>query len=69
MGADGAKDLGFFLIADGYDENNSYKKMDFNEGELHFVYHQGKKDERPATIYDKAADISLVYTINTKDTF
>lgn len=55
-------DFGFFIIADGYTHNKSYNGMDFENGELSFVYKRGTADERPATVYDSAADIALVYS-------
>ncbi len=55
-------DFGFFIVANGYTRNKSYKDMDV-EGTDHlkFIYDYGGADERPATIYDAGNKISLVY--------
>lgn len=54
--------LNFFVIGNGYSLNRVFSRTDFDEGDLSFVYHYGQDDERPATIHDKADDISLIYT-------
>jgi len=54
-------EMGFFIIANGYRMNNSFKKFDLEEGELKFVYHLGEADERLAKVTDSAADVQLVY--------
>lgn len=60
-GADGG-DFGFFIIANGYNENGGYGGYDITaEGMLSFIYHYGQADERTATVYDAGADIALVY--------
>lgn len=60
-------DVGLFIIADGYDVNHSYRKLDLENGELSFLYNYHRPDERPATIYDSARNISLVYSLNGKE--
>ena len=60
-GASGG-DFGFFIVANGFNENGSYGGLDITaEGNLSFIYHYGQADQRAATVYDHGADISLVY--------
>lgn len=63
-----ANDFGFFLIADGYDTNKSFKGLDLTNGTLSFVYDNGKGTERAAKITDTADHVSLVYTLNGIET-
>ena len=42
--------VGTFIIADGYDVNNSYKNVDMTS--LQYVYDYGQSDQRPANIAD-----------------
>lgn len=55
-------DFGFFILANGYTRNQSYKGLDI-EGTDHlkFIYDYGGAGERAATIYDDGGKISLVY--------
>ena len=62
---DGGGQLGFFIIADGYDVNGSYAGIDFNSGSLAFI---NTSTGQPATINDSASDISLVFTDNSGNT-
>lgn len=55
-------DFGLFIISNGYSANNGYAGVNFNTGDLYFVYNHGLGDERLATINDSAADISLVWS-------
>ncbi len=55
-------DFGLFIISDGYNANNGYASVNFNTGDLYFIYHNGLGDERLATINDSAADVSLVWS-------
>lgn len=55
-------DFGLFIISNGYNANASYAGVNFATGEMNFVYHNGLGDERIATIYDAAADVSLIWT-------
>jgi Ca2+-binding RTX toxin-like protein len=64
-GADGG-DFGFFIIANGFNENGAYSGYDITaEGMLSFIYHYGQADERTATVYDAGVDIALVYDNGT----
>ena len=55
-------DFGFFIIANGYNRNKSYKNLDIEGSDhLKFVYDLGGANERAATIFDDGDDISLVY--------
>ncbi|MBL1147707.1 MAG: type I secretion C-terminal target domain-containing protein [Pseudomonadota bacterium] len=56
----GGQSIGFFLIADG-DTLNNYGALDLVGGSLEFIYKIGTPDERPATIHDNGADITLVH--------
>lgn len=58
----GGETAGFFIIANGDVANGGYPGIDFNVGQLNFVYDYGLPTERAATIYDTAAHLSLVYT-------
>ncbi len=53
------KELGFFIIADGYSQNKKFKDLS-DESEMKFIYDLGGKEERLAKITDDADDISLV---------
>ncbi|MGM0421558.1 MAG: DUF5801 repeats-in-toxin domain-containing protein [Pseudomonadota bacterium] len=55
----GGGQLGFFIIADGYDINNGYPGVDFSDGSLAFI---NKTTGDTATINDSAEDISLIFT-------
>ncbi|MGZ9107262.1 MAG: tandem-95 repeat protein [Micavibrio sp.] len=61
-------DFGFFIIADGARQNNDFKKLDLEEGELNFYYHFGQADERLAKVSDDGDDISLVFAHGNKET-
>ena len=50
-----------FIIANGYNVNQGYDDLDFNNENLTFVYRHGEDDERIATIHDAFEDVSLVY--------
>ncbi len=58
---DDTAQFGFFIIADGARKNNNFNNFDLENGELQFVFDQGEADERPATIHDDPAEVSLVY--------
>jgi Ca2+-binding RTX toxin-like protein len=60
--------LGTFVIADGYNLNNSYENLDLENGSLEFIYHYGEDDERAAKITDNADAIDLVYKKNGQET-
>jgi len=62
VSGDPETELGFFIIANGFRKNKEYRDIDFEEGELNFVYDHGGADERLAKLTDHAEDISLVYT-------
>lgn len=53
--------FGFFLIANGYAENNSYTGFDFSAAALQFIYDFGGTNERSAKITDDGDMITLVY--------
>jgi len=55
----GGGQLGFFIIADGYDANNGYPGIDFSDGSLAFI---NTTTGNTATINDSAGDIALVFT-------
>ena len=57
----GQAGLGFFLVADGERVNNGYAGLDFDNGDLAFIYKYGTPDARTANIADDGNDISLVY--------
>lgn len=61
-GSGAGQSVGFFLIADGFTLNSGYGGIDFNAGDLSFIYKRGTASERPAKITDSSADISLVFT-------
>lgn len=61
-------DFGFFIISDGARQNNDFKKLDLEEGELNFYYHYGQADERLAKVSDDGDDISLVFAHGNKET-
>lgn len=53
---------GFFIIANGDNENKGYQGMDTaTDGNIQFIYNYGKVDARPATINDNGKNISVVY--------
>ncbi len=54
--------IGFFIIADGFDTNNSFDDIDFENGILDFVFKFDTAEQREAKITDNGGDISLVYT-------
>lgn len=54
--------IGFFIIADGFDTNDSFTGLDLENGSLNFIYNFGEADERNARIDDMGGDISLVFT-------
>jgi serralysin len=54
-------DFGFFIIANGYTHNQSYRDIDIQSEHLKFVYDLGGDNERPATIFDDGDDVSLIY--------
>tara|TARA_R110002126_G_scaffold3263_1_gene18393 strand:- start:96251 stop:98317 length:2067 start_codon:yes stop_codon:yes gene_type:complete len=54
-------DFGFFIIANGYTRNQSYRNLDMDGEHLQFIYDRGGENERPATIFDDGDDISLIY--------
>ncbi|MCC6598989.1 MAG: tandem-95 repeat protein [Alphaproteobacteria bacterium] len=68
LGGDGAQSLGIFIIADGYKANKSFQKIDLTQGDIDFIYHHGQSDERPATIYDNARDVSFIHSYAGKET-
>lgn len=55
--------LNFFIVADGADLNNM-NRFSLERGHIEFIYNHGQADERTATIYDQAENISLVYVHN-----
>lgn len=59
-------EFGFFIIANGFNENASYGGLDITgDGVLRFIYNYGMSDERAATVYDHGANISVVYDDGT----
>jgi Ca2+-binding RTX toxin-like protein len=54
-------DFGFFIIANGYTHNKSYRDIDMNGENLRFIYDLGGENERAATIFDDGDDVSLIY--------
>lgn len=55
--------FGFFIVENGNNANGGYGGLDMTgDGVLGFVYNYGKAGERPATIHDNGAKISLVYS-------
>ncbi len=60
-------DFGFFIIADGFALNKSYKNLSLDPDNLDFIYHHGQADERLAKITDAAQDIALVYDDGHKE--
>ncbi len=54
-------DFGFFMLANGWNNNSQYAALDLVNGQLSFVYKNGTAQERLAKITDSAADIKLVY--------
>jgi T1SS-143 domain-containing protein len=61
-GVNGATEVGFFLVANGFNTNNGYSGMDFSHGQLSFVYDYGQADQRAATVNDAGSHVSLVFT-------
>ena len=59
---DGApgQSLGFFLIADGFDQND-FAALDLDNGSIEFITNYGGADARTATIDDNGSDVSLVF--------
>ncbi len=62
--AEAGETLGFFIVADGYSVNNKYNNVDFDNGDLNFVYKFGTGEARAANITDDGNDVSLVFTNN-----
>ena len=60
-------DFGFFIIADGFTLNKSYKNLSLDPDNLDFIYHYGQADERLAKITDAAQDVALVYDDGHKE--
>ncbi len=58
----GAQELGFFLVANGFNTNNGYSGLDFAHGQLNFVFDYGQSDQRAATVNDAGGQVSLVLT-------
>ncbi|MFN3700694.1 MAG: DUF5801 repeats-in-toxin domain-containing protein [Alphaproteobacteria bacterium] len=54
--------LAFFLVADGFKNNNNYNNIDLNNGSLEFIYKFGTSAQRVANISDNGADVKLVFT-------
>lgn len=52
--------LGLFLIANGYNQNQQFKKIDLDNATIEFVFDLNKKTERAAKITDNAKDVTLV---------
>jgi T1SS-143 domain-containing protein len=63
-GADAQK-VGFFLVADGANENSNYGGIDLTKGSLNFVYNYGQAGQRDAMMTDDGSKISLIYTSET----
>lgn len=61
-------DFGFFIISDGA-RKNDFSDLDLENGTLSFVYMRNSAHERPATIYDPADKVWLVYDDGTQETF
>ncbi|MFP4098309.1 MAG: DUF5801 repeats-in-toxin domain-containing protein [Alphaproteobacteria bacterium] len=66
--ATSGEEIGFFIVADGYDVNNGYAGLDLDNGTIQFIYKYGSADERPANVNDNGADLSLVYSDGVSET-
>lgn len=61
VGEDGGR-FGFFIIADGNNENDGYGGMDISQaGNIRFIYDYGLATERAATIHDPGTRVNAVY--------
>ncbi len=58
----GAAELGFFLVANGFNTNGGYAGLDLAHGSLNFIYDYGQADQRAANVTDAGSKVSLVFT-------
>lgn len=59
---EGDANIATFIIANGYNKNGRFDNMDFDNGDLNFIFDFGGDNQRLANINDDADTVSLIYT-------